>query len=281
LNRVYPGPIEEVLPQLPDESVDVIYADPDYNVGIKYQGKSYTKKFNEYIAWCVQWARECNRVLKPDGNMFIINYPKQNAYLRVQYLDTAFASPNGVRDYVWVYKTNVGQGPHHFTTAHRSILHCVKSNKNRFYKEAVAEPYRNPEDKRIKKLIQKGSPGRMPYSWFEFNLVKNVGVSKTFHSCQIPEQLSEMLFKATTKKGDTALVLFGGSGSELVICQKLGLNFVSAEIEPEYVKMIEERLKHHGEVPSKYRMLTKIKARQVLRENQQLPQENGVLAPSF
>jgi len=248
----------------------VIYADPDYNVGIKYQGKSYTKKFEAYVAWCIEWAKECNRVLKPDGNMFIINYPKQNAYLRVNYLDDAFAKPNGVRDYVWVYKTNVGQGPHHLTTAHRSVLHCVKSNKNRFYKDAVAVPYQNPTDRRIKKLITKGSPGRMPYSWFEFNLVKNVGVTKTFHSCQIPESLSEMLLKATAKKGDTVLVLFGGSGSELVICQKMGLNFVSAEIEPAYVKMIEERLKHHGEVPKSYRMLTWMKARKMENKNQQI-----------
>jgi site-specific DNA-methyltransferase (adenine-specific) len=259
------------LPKLPDESIDVIFADPDYNVGVKYQGKSYTRNFSDYIDWCVSWAKECHRVLKQNGNMFIINYPKQNAHLRVRYLDSAFHPPNGVREYVWVYKTNVGQGPHHFTTAHRSILHCVKSDKNRFYKEAVAAPYLNPEDKRIKKLIDSGSPGRMPYSWFELNLVKNVGTTKTFHSCQIPEPLSEMLFKASAKKGDIALVLFGGSGSELVVCQRLGLNFISAEIEPQYVKIIEERLKRRGEVPKEYRMLTMIRARQTqTKKNEQL-----------
>jgi site-specific DNA-methyltransferase (adenine-specific) len=269
LNKIYPGPIEDVLSRLPDESIDVVYADPDYNVGVKYQGKSYTRKFDDYIDWCIGWAKQSNRVLKSDGNMFIINYPKQNAYLRVRYLDNAFDPPNGVREYVWVYKTNVGQGPRHFTTAHRSVLHCTKSKNNRFYKNAVAEPYQNPEDRRIKKLINAGSPGRMPYSWFEFDMVKNVGVTKTFHSCQIPEPLSEMLFKATTRKGDTALVLFGGSGSELVVCQKLGLNFISAEIEPEYVKIIEERLKNRGEVPKKYRMLTKMRAEKVRSENEQ------------
>lgn len=270
LNKVYLGSIEDILPQLPDDSIDLIFADPDYNVGVKYQGKTYTKKFDDYIDWCINWTKQCHRVLKPNGNMFIINYPRQNAYLRVRYLDSAFSAPNGVREYVWVYKTNVGQGPHHFTTAHRSILHCTKSEENKFYKGAVAVPYLNPTDKRIRKLISEGSPGRMPYSWFEFNLVKNVGATKTFHSCQIPESLSEMLFKATAKKGDTALVLFAGSGSELVVCQRLGLNFVSAEIEPDYVKIIEERLKRKGEVPKKYRMLTMIKARQTQAKNERL-----------
>ena len=56
LNKVYLGPIEDILPQLPDESIDLIFADPDYNVGVKYQGKSYTKKFDDYIEWCISWA---------------------------------------------------------------------------------------------------------------------------------------------------------------------------------------------------------------------------------
>jgi DNA modification methylase len=259
LNRVYQGKIEDVLPRLPDESIDCIFADPDYNVGVSYQGKSYKQPFEEYIAWCVKWSEECCRVLKRNGNFFIINYPKNNAHLRARYLDENF---NRVYEYSWVYKVNIGQGPRHFTTAHRSILHCTKSPNNKFYKDAVALPYQNPTDRRIRKLVDAGSKGRMPYSWFEFNLVKNVGSSKTFHSCQIPEALSKMLFKATTKSGDTVLVLFGGSGSELVVCKRLGLSFVSAEIEPAYIKIIEERLKRGGEVPSQYRMLTQIRARQ-------------------
>ena len=259
LNRVYQGKIEDVLPRLPDESIDCIFADPDYNVGVSYQGKSYKRPFEEYIAWCIKWSEECRRVLKKDGNYFIVNYPKNNAYLRVRYLDENF---NHVYEYSWVYKVNIGQGPKHFTTAHRSILHCTKSPNNKFYKDAVALPYQNPTDRRIRKLLEDGSKGRMPYSWFEFNLVKNVGSAKTFHSCQIPEGLSDMLFKATTKPGDTVLVLFAGSGSELVVCKRLGLNFVSAEIEPAYIKIIEERLKRGGEVPSQYRMLTQIRARQ-------------------
>lgn len=259
VNRVYQGKIEDVLPQLPDESIDCIFSDPDYNVGVYYQGKSYKRPFEEYIAWCVKWSEECCRVLKKDGNFFIVNYPKNNAHLRVRYLDENF---NHVYEYCWVYKVNIGQGPKHFTTAHRTILHCTKSSNNKFYKDAVALPYQNPNDRRIRKLVDAGSKGRMPYSWFEFNLVKNVGSTKTFHSCQIPESLSEMLFKATTKPGDTVLVLFAGSGSELVVCRRLKLNFVSAEIEPAYIKIIEERLKRGGEVPSEYRMLTQIRARQ-------------------
>jgi len=59
LNRVYNGKIEDILPKIPDESVDCIFADPDYNVGVTYQGKSYKQPFEEYIAWCIKWSEEC------------------------------------------------------------------------------------------------------------------------------------------------------------------------------------------------------------------------------
>lgn len=259
LNRLYRGRVEDLLPEIDDESVDCIFADPDYNVGVKYLGKSYTKRFEEYLQGCIDWAKECHRVLKPDGNFFIINYPHNNAYLRVRYLDDAFYA---VHDYAWVYNTNVGHAPRKFTTAHRSILHCVKSARNKFYKEAVAVPYENPTDRRIRALIASGSRGRMPYSWYYHDLVKNVSRSKSFHSCQIPEELSEMLFRATTKRGDTVLVPFGGAGSELAVCQRLGLNWLSAEIVPEYSDLIERRLALGGKVPDEQRMLTAIRARQ-------------------
>lgn len=272
LNRLHRGSIFDILPLIPDNSVDCIFADPDYNVGVRYQGTSYTRSFKEYIDECVRWSRECHRVLKEDGNFFIVNYGKNSAYLRTEYLDSAFSN---VYEYVWVYRTNIGFGKRHFTTAHRIILHCTKSHSNRFYKDRVAQPYQNPTDRRIRKLLSEGSPGRMPYSWiemqpdehgysgmdwFEFNLVKNVGRTKTFHSCQIPERLSEMLFTATCSKGDTVLVLFGGAGSELAVCQRLGLNWISAEKIPEYCDLIESRLGNNGNVPQQYRLINQMKS---------------------
>ena len=103
INKVYNDDIMNILKALPDNAIDMIYSDPDYNVGMKYNGKSYTKSFAEYIDWYIELAKESLRVLKPDGNMFFINYPKQNSYLRVKFLDEHCYS---VFDYVWVYNTN-------------------------------------------------------------------------------------------------------------------------------------------------------------------------------
>jgi len=239
-----------LLEELPGKSIDMVYGDPDYNVGVKYGDKSYTKTFDEYIEWYIRLARESLRVLKDTGNMFLVNYPKQNAYLRVKYLDGACYE---VSDYVWVYNTNVGHTPKRFTTAHRSILHCRKTKNNKFYKDNVAVPYQNPTDRRILRNLANGSSGRMPYDWSYFNLVKNVSKEKTFHACQIPQKLSGQLIKSCTLPGDVVLILFGGSGSEIEVCKVLNRQYISAEVDEKYYKMIIDRLSK-GRIEEKYKL---------------------------
>jgi len=253
LNKVFLKDIMELLKELPDKCVDMVFGDPDYNVGIKYGDKSYTKTFDEYIEWYLELAKESLRVLKDTGNMFLINYPKQNAHLRVKYLDGAC---HEVSDYVWIYNTNVGHSPCRFTTAHRSILHCRKTKDNKFYKDNVAVPYKNPTDKRILQNLANGSKGRMPYDWLYFDLVKNVSKEKTFHACQIPQKLSETLIKSCTMPKDVVLVLFGGSGSEIEMCKFLGRQYISAEIDKKYYEIIVDRLKK-GKIDEKHRLKMK------------------------
>ena len=244
-NRVVNDDVTAVLKELPSDCVDLIYGDPDYNVGINYDGRKFTTSWDSYIDWYVDLARECLRVLRADGNLFFINYPRQNTWLRVKFLDEA---AHAVHDYVWVYNTNIGHSKRRFTTAHRSILHTTKSPNNRFYKDRVAQPYRNPTDRRIRRRLSEGHPGRMPYSWLNFNLVKNVSHQKTSHPCQIPEGLSELLLKASSVPGDTAFILFGGSGSEVVQAKKLGLTYLTCELQPGYCEIIESRLRNDGEI---------------------------------
>ncbi len=251
INKVFNEDVMKILKEIPDNSVDMVYSDPDYNVGINYAGKKFTKKWDEYIEWYVELIKESMRILKPTGNLFTINYPRQNAYLWVNYLDKAAYDVN---EYVWVYNTNVGHSKRKFTTAHRSILHATKSKNNAFYKDQVAQPYQNPNDKRIKKRLAMGHKGRMPYSWIYADLVKNVSKDKTFHSCQIPLSLYELLLKASTREGDTVFVHFGGSGSELIHTQKLKRNFISCEIHEEYYKMILSRLENMGKIPVEYKL---------------------------
>lgn len=258
LNHIFLGDIMDILKKLPDKSVDMIFGDPDYNVGIKYGNKAYTKTFDEYIDWYIELTKESMRVLRDDGNLFMLNYPKQNAHLRVKYLDSEYSL---IHEYAWIYNTNVGHTPKRFTTAHRTILHVRKTKKSKFYKGQVALPYKNPTDKRILENLKNGSKGRMPYSWFYFDLVKNVSKEKTYHACQIPQKLTEMLIKSCTKPNDIALILFGGSGAELEVCKSLKRQYISAEIDKKYHELIVDRLKN-GYIKKKY----KLRLRQLNKE---------------
>jgi site-specific DNA-methyltransferase (adenine-specific) len=248
---IYNDDVIKILQKLPDESLDMVYGDPDYNVGINYAGANYTTKWNDYIDWYIELTRQSMRVLKKDGNLFMMNYPKQNAYLRVKYLDDASYS---VHDYVWIYNTNVGHSSKKFTTAHRSILHATKSKESKFYKSQVAEPYKNLTDKRILQKIAEGSNGRMPYSWMYYDLVKNVSKDKTMHACQIPLPLVEKLIKSSTLENDTIFILFGGSGSELVLCENLQRKFISSELHKDYYHMIVDRLLSDGKIKDEFKL---------------------------
>ncbi len=263
-NQIFNQDVLTILRRLPDHSLDMIYGDPDYGVGVNYSGKKYITHWEQYIQWYIELTREAMRVLKFDGNLFMMNYPKQNAHLRVKFLDE---HAHDVQDYAWVYNTNIGHTQRRFTTAHRSILHATKSKNNKFYKNNVAEPYQNPTDKRIRKRIADGHKGRMPYSWFYYDLVKNVSQDKTFHACQIPLDLVEMLIKASTQQQDTCFILFGGSGSEIMRCQELNRNFISCEIHPEYYRMICDRLNDAGVAGKQYRLDLMRRKAKYQREN--------------
>ena len=242
-NKILNCDVMEVLHDLPDNCIDMVYADPDYNVGIKYAGKNYTTEWSKYIEWYSALISESMRVLKPTGNLFTINYPKQNAFLWTQCLD---AIAYDVHEYVWIYNCSIGFTNRRFTTAHRTILHATNSKDNAFYKDQVAQPYMNQKDKRIKYAMDKGSPGRMPYSWFYYDIVKNTSSEKTDHPCQIPSNLSRMLVNASTKPNDIVFILFGGSGSEVVQARQMGRQFISCELSVEYYNLIRKRLYNDG-----------------------------------
>jgi site-specific DNA-methyltransferase (adenine-specific) len=221
------------------EKFDCIYADPDYNVGIRYGDEGCKTEFKKYIDWCIEWSRLAHELLGNKGNFFIINYPENTAYLRVNYLDEAFYD---VQEYVWIYNVNIGQHQKRFTRAHRTIMHCTKAKDNNFYKDNVAMPYQNPEDKRIQQNIKNGSKGRMPYSWLYYDLVKNVSKDKTFHPCQIPRPLSKLLIGACTKPTDKVLILFTGSGNDVLSAWELGTKITTIDKNKSYCTLMKERI---------------------------------------
>ncbi|MFW5983492.1 MAG: DNA-methyltransferase [bacterium] len=252
-NKVYNKDCLKGMKKLPDDSVDLIITDPPFNIGKQYNSPFKDKKSkDEYIEWCKKWLKECIRVLKANGSLYLFNYPENNAYL-MPFLDEHLLFRRWM---TWHYPTNTGHSKYNFTRTQHSILFYIKGKKASeatFNKEEIAEPYKNPTDKRIKKLIESGSKGKTPYDVFkydyngedliEMNIVKNVCKDKTNHICQLPVKLIDVFVKASSNPGEIVLDPFMGSGTVGVSAKKNGRKYLGFEISRDYHKIIQERLK--------------------------------------
>jgi DNA modification methylase len=221
------------------ESVDLIITDPPFNIG-KHYGGVYddNKTHEEYVEWCTAWLAECIRLLKTHGSLYLFNYPENNAYL-LPYLKQHMVFKRWM---TWHYPTNTGHSKSNFTRTQHSILFLTKSKTSTFNRDAVAEPYKNPTDRRIQERLRNGSKGRAPYDVFHFNLVKNVSRDKTAHPCQIPVQLLKVLIKASSNPGDWVLDPFAGSFSTCAAAKELGRHSIGVEVNPQYVDIGLRRL---------------------------------------
>lgn len=238
-NYIYLGDCLEYMKTLPSECVDLIVTDPPFNIGKKYESYADNLGFEEYIEWCKQWLDECIRILKTDGSLYLFNYPENNAYLKI-YLDKKLQFRRWL---TWHYHTNTGHSKRNYTRTQHSILFYTKSDNYVFNKEAVAQPYKNPTDKRIQKLIAQGRNGTGPYDTFIFNIVKNVSKEKTEHIAQLPLALVEIFVRASSKKGQMVFDPFMGSGTTAVAAKRNGRNYLGCEISKKYWKIIDQRLK--------------------------------------
>lgn len=107
----------------------------------------------------------------------------------------------------------------------------------------VRQPYKNPNDKRIKKRIAEGKTGSKLYDWWNVNQVKNVSKDKTKHPCQMPQEVMDNIIGILPDK-DKIVVIdpFMGSGTTGLACKRYNVDFVGIEIDPLYYSIATERL---------------------------------------
>jgi len=238
-HKIICGDCVEKLKEIKANSIDLIVTDPPFNIGKDYGEYKDRLKKGEYIEWCKKWLKECIRVLKEGGALYLFNYPENNAYL-MPFLDNNLTFKRWM---TWHYPVNTGMSPTNFTRSQHSILFYIKGKKPKvFNKNEIAEPYRNPTDKRIQERLKNGSNGKTPYDVFQFNIVKNVNKDKTPHPCQLPEALVEIFIKSSSQKGDTILDPFSGSFTVNTVAKKLERNSIGIEINPEFCRIGKKRL---------------------------------------
>jgi len=250
--KLLQGDVLEKLQEIPNNSIDLAFADPPYNVGIDY-GTNYqdNKNFDDYINWTNKWINITFKKLRDGGSFYYMNYPRNCAYVQVKTdIDKLMKYRKTIR---WCYESSVGMSPYNYTTASRDILFYTKGNKYTFNRDKILIPYRNLNDKRIIEQMKKGSKGKAPYDYWFYNLVKNVSNQKITNIVnkkentppnQLPEELIKQIILASSNRGDTVLSLFAGSGTDLAVCCDLILcrKAVGIELNPYYCEIIQKRL---------------------------------------
>ena len=145
--------------------------------------------------------------------MFLINYPEIIAEL----FQTIKLTDWNIHQWIsWVYPSNIGH-KRKFTTAHR--LFSGNKKEPKIYIDRVSQPYKNPTDRRVKKLIESEELEQI-YITGEINLVKNVSKDKELYVNQIPREVLKRLILVTTDKGNLVLDPMCGTGSTALQLKK-------------------------------------------------------------
>ena len=228
------------MARLPHESVDLIFADPPYNLGVDYGNGASLDRHNAYYDWCSEWFRAVERILIPGGAFYLLHNPEQCADLLPRLRALRFKLQRWI---VWHYPTNIGQSPDNWTRSHRAVLFLTKGDKPAYF-DGLADPqaYRNPTDKRIQENL-KNRPGVVPYDvWLDYNLVKNVSNDKTSWPNQIPVALVERIVKVSCPPDGIVCDPFMGSGTTAVAAAKNGRRWIGFDTMVESKTETEKRL---------------------------------------
>lgn len=214
-------------------SIDLIVADPPYNLNKNYGNESDSRSFDDYIRFTKDWTKEAKRVLKPVGTIYIFM-----GFRFISYLFKILEKDNDMNFINWIcwfYTQGIGK-KNGFSPRHDDILMFAKSNNYNFNLNDIRVPqkfYRSINNMR----------GANPGDVWEFSHIHYCQENRQNHPTQKPEGLIERMVLASSNEGDVVLDPFSGSGTTLRVCQQLNRNCIGFELNPEYIDLINKRLK--------------------------------------
>ncbi|WP_397414150.1 site-specific DNA-methyltransferase [Phenylobacterium sp.] len=246
IDAILNGDCLEELRRLPDRSVDLVFADPPYNLQLggdllrpdnsKVDAVDdhwdQFESFAAYDAFTRAWMAECRRVLKDDGAIWVIGSYHNIFRVGVALQDLGFWILN---DVVW-RKSNPMPNfkGTRFTNAHETLIWATKSRGGRRY------TFNYDAMKMANDDLQMRSDWSLPLCTGDERL-KDASGAKA-HPTQKPEALLHRVILASTKPGDLILDPFFGTGTTGAVARRLGRKFIGIERETEYAKIAEARI---------------------------------------
>ena len=242
LNKIYCMDCVNGMKQLDDESINMIFVDPPFNVGKNY-GEESDDGRKDYFEWCDMWIKECFRLLKNTGSIYLMNISKNIGYI-MRLMDK-----HGVFLNLIIWKNVCSWGSkNRFYHKHQPILFYAKTDD--YYFDTYAQ--------REKPFARWGSmSGKMqgqmwdiwldiPFVWagstHHKEAILQCNSNSKAHPTQMPLDLVKRAILFSTKETETVLDPFMGSGTTAVAAKHLNRNFIGFEISKDYCKIAEKRL---------------------------------------
>lgn len=245
---LFTGDSIEWMKTINDESIDMVFADPPYNIK-KADWDDFGSQ-ERYIEWSMRWIEQASRILKPTGSLYVCGFSEILADLKhpsMRYFSSC-------RWLVWFYRNKANLGKD-WGRSHESILHLRKKDFGHINYDDVRIPYgkhtlKYPDHPQAdsSQYGRKGSHwtpnplGAKPKDVVEIPTTCNGMNEKTPHPTQKPEELLRKLILASSSEGDLVLDPFSGSGTTAVVASQLHRQWLACDENPEYNQWAMQRL---------------------------------------
>jgi len=247
--KLYLGDCIEIMQTLGDESVDLVFADPPYN--IKKADWDRFDSQEEYVGWSMSWIKEVARILRPTGSFYVCGFSEIVADIK----SPAMKFFDNCRWIIWHYK-NKASLANDWGRSHESILHFRKTKKHKFNVDAVRIPYsehtlKYPTHPQAatsqygngKQHYWEPNPdGAKPKDVLEIPTTCNGMHEKTPHPTQKPEELLRKILLASSNENDLVFDPFLGSGTTAVCAEQLKRKWTGCDLSEEYLGWAVNRL---------------------------------------
>lgn len=244
IDTIIKGDCIKGMQSLPDECIDLIVADPPYNLNKDFGEWKETAKKHEWLDWSKAWLNECKRVLRPGGNIFVYGIHHHLCWIQCHMYELGL---DYRRQIIWHYENGFA-GYTKSLSAHYEPLLWFSKGKGFTY-HPIREPYKSTE--RLKhKIIKNGKvwvpnpDGRLAGDVWRFPVLagRRFRDEKVNHPTQKPLSISNRIIRHFSSSGEMVLVPFAGSGSECVASKAAGRHFLGFELNPDYISIAQSRL---------------------------------------
>jgi site-specific DNA-methyltransferase (adenine-specific) len=246
------------MQQIPSGTVDLVFADPPFNISYPYDKYHDVLSDQEYLAWSERWTTEVHRILKPDGTFWLAIGDEYAAEMKVLLThQIGFHLRSWV---IWYYTFGV-HCTKKFTRSHTHLFHLVKDPEHFTFNDSEI---RVPSARQLVYRDKRANPqGRIPDNtwilrpqeipsgfddnqsvWYFARVCGTFRERAGWHGCQMPEQVLGRIIRTSSSAGEKVLDPFIGSGTTATAAKKLGRKFLGFDISEHYITHCLARLKN-------------------------------------